>query len=248
MTRTKATKVTKNTKNTTGRQDITRLVSKSTRGVLVVVILGVVIGVAPAAAQTSEPVGRVQAAVGVGWLGGASFGQQPADLRAASGGPYRLFESESDLSTAVFFEARAGVLLTPRFGVEGRAAIGQPELQTVVSSDAEATGSFTITETIDQYVFDGGVVFRFAGGTGLTPFASAGAGYVRQLHEGQALVETGHLFYVGGGFTYPLFSRAQGFIRAASVRADLRLNLFYMELDEGSRPQGSAAGSIVFTF
>ena len=58
---------------------------------------------------------------------------------------------------------------------------------------------------------------------GLTPFASAGAGYVRQLHEEQALVETGHLFYVGGGFTRPLFSRSQGLIRAmACVRVRRR--------------------------
>jgi hypothetical protein len=198
-------------------------------------------------AQTvSEPIGRLQVSVGGGWLGGAAFGEQPADLRAASGSPYRLFQSESDLSSAGAFETRLGIALTSRYGIEGRAAISKPELKTTVSSDAEATGSFTTVESIDQYVFDGGVVIRFAE-WGVTPFASAGAGYVRQLHEGQALVETGHLFYVGGGFARPLFSRRQGLIRAASVRADVRLNVFYLELDEGSRPQGSVSGSVVLT-
>jgi hypothetical protein len=216
-----------------------------------VVAVGSAVSVPSLAAQAvSEPVGRLQIVVGVGWLGGAAFGEQPADLRAASGGPYRLFESESDLSATGAFETRVGIALTPRYGIEGRAAIARPELRTTVSSDAEATGSFTIAESIDQYVFDGGVVIRFAqwAGMGLTPFASAGAGYVRQLHEGQELVETGHLFYVGGGFTHPLFARPQGLIRAASVRADLRLNVFYLELDEGSRPQGSVSGSLVLTF
>ena len=215
---------------------------------LAVVVVGGV-GVSSVAAQTlSDPAGRLQVGVGVGWIGGAAFGEQPADLRTASGSPYRLFESETDLASAGSFEARVGILLSRRYGVEGRVAISKPELQSVITSDAEATGSFTIAETVDHYVFDGGVVVRLPEGLGLTPFASAGAGYVRQLHEGQELVETGHLFYVGGGFTRPLFSRSQGLIRAMSVRADLRLNLFYLELDDGSRQQGSVSGSLVLTF
>jgi hypothetical protein len=206
--------------------------------------------VTPAAAQArSEPVG-IQVGVGVGWLGGAALGEQPADLRAASGGPYRLFESESDLGASVSFELRVGFGLTPRFGIEGRVARSAPDLDTMVSSDAEARGSFTISESIDQYVFDGGVVIRLdeLETMGLMPFASAGAGYVRQLHEGGDLVEEGQIFYVGGGFTRMFYSRSQGFIRAASARVDLRLNVFSLDLDEDSRSQGSLAGSIVFTF
>jgi hypothetical protein len=206
---------------------------------------------APAAAQALlEPIGRLQVGVGVGWLGGSSFGEQPADLRAASGGPYRLFESETDLGSTASFEVRVGFRLTPRFGIEGRAARSGPELHTVVSSDAEVSGSFTSSESIDQYVFDGGVVIRLGElqAMGLMPFAAAGAGYVRQLHEGDGLVEDGQLFYVGGGFTRVLFSRPQGLIRAASLRADLRLNILSVDLEEDRRPQGSLAGSVVFTF
>lgn len=211
-------------------------------------IANVVVAPSAVAQTVSEPIGRVQIGVGFGWLGGAAFGEQPADLRAASGGPYRLFDSESNLGSTGSFEARVGIGLSRRFGVEGRFAFSKPELQTLVSSDAETTGSLTIAESIDHYVFDGGVVVRFAEWDRVTPFASAGGGYVRQLHEGQALVETGHLFYVGGGLTFPLVSRPQGFIRAASIRTDLRLNLFYLELDEGSQRQGSVSGSFVMTF
>ena len=205
---------------------------------------------APAAAQAlSEPVGRIQAGAGAGWLGGSSFGEQPADLRTASG-PYRLFESETDLGGSASFEVRVGLGLTPRFGIEGRAALGSMDLHTVVSSDAESSGSFTISESIDQYIVEGGLVIRLdeLQTMGVLPFASAGAGYVRLLHEGDGLVEDGQIFYFGGGFTRPLFSRPQGFVRAASVRADLRLNVFSLELDEDSRLQGSVAASIVFTF
>lgn len=219
-------------------------------GLGIVTTAAVALHTVPASAQTPEPVGRLQVAVGVGWLGGAAFGEQPADLRAASGGPYRLFESETTLGSTSSFEARVGITLTPRYGIEGRAAISKPELRTVISSDAEAAGPFTIAETIDHYVFDAGVVIRFVemDVMGLTPFASGGAGYVRQLHEGQGLVETGHLFYVGGGFTRALFSRPQGLIRAATARADLRLNVYGMELEDGSRSRGSVSGSLVLTF
>ena len=98
-------------------------------------------------------------------------------------------------------------------------------------------------------MFDGGIVIRLDEWetSGLRPFASAGVGYVRQLHEEQELVEDGHLFYVGGGVTHPLFSRAQGLIRAASVRADVRLNVVSLRARRGSRAQGSVSGSIVWS-
>ena len=209
------------------------------------------IGVGRAEAQTtSAPAGRLQVSVGAGWLGGASFGEQPADLRGASGNPYRLFESETSLRGTGLFEARGGFALTKRYAIEGRAAMSKPELQTVVSSDAEASGTFTLVESLDQYIFDGGVLVHLdeLDAFGLKPFAIGGFGYVRQLHEEQQLVETGHLFYVGGGVTLPLFSRAQGFIRGVSVRGDLRLNVLSLELDEGSRSQGSASASLALTF
>jgi len=209
------------------------------------------IGVCRAEAQTtSAPAGRLQVSVGAGWLGGASFGEQPADLRGASGNPYRLFESETSLRGTGLFEARGGFALTKRYAIEGRAAMSKPELQTVVSSDAEASGTFTLVESLDQYIFDGGVLVHLdeLDAFGLKPFAIGGFGYVRQLHEEQQLVETGHLFYVGGGVTLPLFSRAQGFIRSVSVRGDLRLNVLSLELDEDSRSQGSASASLALTF
>ena len=223
----------------------------SARRILVCLACVTAFGVRPCAAQTaSEPVGRLQVAVGVGWLGGTSFGEQAADLRTATSSPYRLFNSETDLRPAGSFEARVGVALTRRYGIEGRASISSPQLRTVVTSDAETTGSFTIAETVDRYVFDGGIMIRLTqwDGMGLSPFASAGAGYVRQLHGDQSLVEDGYLYYVGGGITRPLFSRPQGLIRGASVRADLRLDIVSLDLDDDSHAQGSIAGSLVLIF
>ena len=97
-------------------------------------------------------------------------GEQPADLRAASD-PFQLFDSDTDLGSTGTFEARVGIALTPRYGIEGRAAISNPEPY-AITNDAEAPGTFTVAESLDQYVFDGGMVVRFAAwaGLGLTPF------------------------------------------------------------------------------
>jgi hypothetical protein len=220
------------------------------RRIICIAIFAVTVAVG-AEAQTTSPVpGRLQVSVGAGWLGGAEFGEQSGDLRTASGGPYRLFESDTRLGGTGLFEARVGFALTKRLTIEGRAAIAKPELQTTVSSDAEASGSFTAVEDIDQYIFDGGVLVHLDEGQafGLSPFAIAGLGYVRQLHEDQQLVETGHLFYVGGGVTRGLFARSQGFIRSGSIRADLRLNVLSLELEDDRRLQGSVSASLVFTF
>jgi len=219
--------------------------------VLVFAAVNIVFVTSARAQPASEPTGRLQVAVGAGWLGGAAFGEQPADLRAGgSGGAYRLFDSETELVAAGSFDARLGVALTRRYGIEGRAAISRPALETTVSSDAEAAGSFTLEENIDQYVFDGGLVIHLDELTvmGMRPFASAGIGYVRQRHEGRQLIEDGPLYYVGGGLSRLLLARAHGFIRALTLRADLRLNLMSLESDDGTRPQSSVSGSIVLTF
>lgn len=220
-------------------------------GRIVCIAVLAAISVTRAEAQTtSSREGRLQASVGAGWLGGSEFGEQPADLRTASSNPYRLFDSDTHLGGTALFEARVGFALTTRFAVEGRAAIAKPELETTVSSDAEASGSFSAVERIDQYIFDGGVLVHLDEfqAFGLTPFAIGGLGYVRQLHEDRQLVETGHLFYVGGGVTRGLFFRPQGFIRSGSIRADLRLNMLSLELEKDSRQQGSVSASLVLTF
>jgi hypothetical protein len=71
---------------------------------------------------------------------------------------------------------------------------------------------------------DGSVLFHltgvsFAGGRGI-PFVSAGAGYLRDLHEKNEVAETGHELHVGGGIHYWF---GQGKHRAG-VRADVGIS------------------------
>ena len=61
----------------------------------------------------------------------------------------------------------------------------------------------TATETIDRYVVDGSLVLHmtglsFAGGKGV-PFVLGGAGYIRELHDKNEVIETGREYHGGAG-------------------------------------------------
>ncbi len=144
---------------------------------------------ADAQVQRREPIGRLSGRRGRGlaWRLG---------IRRAAGGPAgRRRAAHIGSSNPTPSSARPAVL-RGACGCPADTAIwnrrprgDQParSSQTIVSSDAEPAGSFTLAESIDQYVFDGGIVIRLDEWEtwGLVPFASAGVGYVRQLHEEQ---------------------------------------------------------------
>lgn len=207
----------------------------------------------PGWAQTSQPpVRRLELGAGIGFLGGASLGDADADLRSTPSGDYRLFQTSSRLTGRTVLDLRAGFDFTPRFGLEARALYGHPELQTEVSGDAEGAPGITAVERLDQYLIDGGIVVRlneFSVG-GLQPFVAAGGGYLRQLHEGLTVTETGSVFYVGGGARHWLFTRSRGIPRAMSVRGDVRLNILTggISLEDEARRNVSAGAvfSVVF--
>ena len=209
-----------------------------------------VLGASPGAAQTTASTGRFHVGVGAGWMTGASVGEQSANLRSSGNSPLRLFQSQTDITDSGLVEARIGFTLTPRFDVEGRAALSRPQTRTLVSGDVESAASATLVESIDQFVFDGGVRIKMYEwqAIDLHPFVSVGAGYIRQLHEGQTLVEEAQIYYVGGGVTRALVSRSRGLVRRVSVRGDARLNVLTGGLDEDSRRHASFSGDLILTF
>jgi hypothetical protein len=149
-------------------------------------------------------------------------------------------------------DLRAGFDLSRRFGVEAHVLFGQPEVHTEISSDAESVPTLTAVERVDHYLIDGGIVFRLNEFTvnGFQPFITAGAGYLRQLHEGLTVIETGRLFYAGAGARYWIFTRARGIPRGGGVRADVRLNVLSggIEIEERARRQPSISGSFFLLF
>jgi hypothetical protein len=212
---------------------------------------------ASAGAQTVDdlPRPRFEVDAGGGLLGGASLGSGDANLRAnnPTSQPFRLFSADSRLAGSPSFHARAAFALTRRWGVEGGMVIGHPDMRTSLSADAEGAPSLTVVERIDQYFFEAGVVVmleQWRVGRRTMPFAAAGAGYLRQLHEGLTVVEQGHLYHAGGGLKHWLVARQRGRVRAAGLRADARLYLLArgLSLDGRPRPHVAISGSAFVGF
>jgi hypothetical protein len=66
---------------------------------------------------------------------------------------------------------------------------------------------------------------RFAPSNRIVPFVGGGVGYLRQLHDGRTLVETGSAYHLGGGADMILRSAAQGVVKSVGIRADARAEL-----------------------
>jgi hypothetical protein len=224
------------------------------RRVIPAIFLVLIGAVAAADAQTTNQpeVSRLEAAFAVGWFGGADLGDIDANLRTRTGGDYPLFSTESRFDAASGLEARGAYALTSRYLVEGRVGISHPRLSTAITGDAEDAPDLTVSERIDQYTFEGALVvlfpsLRFAS---LVPFASGGAGYLRQLHEGQTLVEEGVAYHLGGGVRRSLFARDSGWVRGAGIRADARIDILTggIEFDGQARVHPAVSGSFYVGF
>jgi hypothetical protein len=220
-------------------------------------IAAVLVVALPAAAQTSDPppIGRFEFDAGGGWLGGAHLSSRDANLRAPAAAPatFRLFSVDSRLAAAPTIHVKGGVAFNRRLGVEAGVTLSHPELRASVANDAEAAPPITIAERIDQYCVDASVIVmigELALGRRTLPFAAAGAGYLRQLHEGRTVVEEGHVFHAGGGIKHWLLARDAGFISGAGLRVDARLYLMSggIAFKDYPRPHGAVSGSVFLTF
>jgi len=192
--------------------------------------------------------------VGIGLLGGASAGDADADLRGSSPSnpTYRLFAAEARFARAPAIEARVAWRFARRFAVEGHGMRVDQDLRVSVSADAEGAPPVTVAERVDRYILDAGLLvlldeLRVAG---LVPFAVAGAGYLRQLHEGATLVEQGHVYHVGAGVKRSVMARKGRFLDGIGLRADARVYVFGHGLtpDDSPRPYLSVTGSVVLAF
>jgi hypothetical protein len=181
--------------------------------------------VSPAYAQAvSEERGRFELAAGASWTGRESFSSRDASETAPAGGRSRLFSTSAELAPSPGVEARAGVTLTRVLQVEVSSSYGRPQLRTTISNDVENAATFTAGERVRQFTVDGAVVLRLPRwrvGRRSVPFLSAGAGYMRQLHEGETLSATGRTYHLGGGLKILLTSRPKG-MKGLGLRVDAR--------------------------
>jgi hypothetical protein len=203
-------------------------------------------------AQTEPPLHRLQLGAGVGFFGRAALGDADANLRTATADPFRLFTTSTEQAGTIGLDLHAAVDLSRRFGVEAHTLFARPDVRTSVTNDAENAPAVDAVEQLDQYLIDGGVMIRlteFRMGDWV-PFATAGAGYLRQLHEGLTLSEHGHLFYVGGGVRRALLVRPRGLLRGLGVRGDVRLDILSdgITIEDKTRKHLSMSGSLFVVF
>lgn len=182
---------------------------------------------APAAfAQSADPP-RPRFEVGIGslWIGQQRLGTKAATETTGSGGTLSLFNSSSDLGSEAGVAGRIGVRVTRSLVAEAEASYLKPQLRIALSGDVEGAAAVTATETIRQVTIGGGVLWYLPNRVRtrrVAPFAMAGAGYLRQLHDQAALVETGRFYQVGGGATYLLVSSPRFHTKGIGARVDAR--------------------------
>lgn len=146
---------------------------------------------------------------GIAYLEGYDLGDRAAELTRNVGQTDRsfdLFTTDSRVTGVPALQARIGYYLTPAVAIEAGFRYAQPVLEVDITGDTESAPDLTADETLSQYVVDGSLVLHltqwsFGGGRGV-PFLAAGAGYLRELHEGEELVETGTVYHASAGAKY----------------------------------------------
>ena len=187
----------------------------------IAVLLAVLASPAAFAQQSAER--RVEVGANLRLLTGVQFKDVNANELAFGGATRALFKSTSRFEPAACAEARVTVGLTSLLEGEASIAFGRAQLTTKITQDQE-TSDATITESVTDYLVEGGVVAHLARWQRrrAAPYASAGIGYLRQVHEGHTLVSGGPAAYVGAGVHYALKEQSGGGLRVAGLRAELR--------------------------
>jgi hypothetical protein len=178
----------------------------------------------PARAQSAVQPGRIEIAVGARRTGGLSIAAGDATETTPSGTAFRLFTASTTLASATSFEARVGVRITRRLEAQLSGGYGTPQLRISVSNDIENGAAVTSTERLQQFTVRGGAVWSLSplGRWGFAPFVTAEAGYLRELHEANTLVQSGRVFEIGGGAKYPFTSNGRRRFKQIGARLDAR--------------------------
>jgi len=213
---------------------------------------------APAEAQTTG--GRFEISGGAGIIGGTDLGTATATLSGSgvpTGSPITLFDTETKIEGGPRYEARMAWRFSRALQVEGGVAINRSHLTTRITNDFEQAPDTEASESFTEYAIEAGLLFHlnkltFAGGRA-RPFVAGGAGYLRQVHEDQTVIETGQSAYAGGGVTFTLRQAPRkAFIEGFGLRADVRANFrsggFEHSDDDGATFAPSVTGGVFIRF
>jgi hypothetical protein len=201
--------------------------------------------------------GSIEVDIGVVWQGGVPLGSVSAPLtpNQTSGGSFDLFDTSSRIVEAPGFEARLGYHLTRTLEIEGGLRYSRPQIETEITGDFEDASEVTAATMFSQYIIDVSAVVhlnRLRIGRVGTPFVFGGGGYLRELHDGRELIETGQVYQGGAGVKFLISRSTTGLIRALGLRADgrwcVRRGGVELEPEDRSRSYAAAAASLIVGF
>jgi hypothetical protein len=204
-----------------------------------------------ASAQQPVDVGRLELSAGVVWGGGLDLGSAAATETSPAGQPVPIFATSTTLGALAAFEGRIGWRFSRSFTAEADATVGQHDLRIALSNDVEGAPAATVSERVDQFTIGGALLWHAPlGSPRLRPFAAAGGGYLRALHENATLAQTGHYYQFGGGVDVLLASRGTARLKAVGVRVDARalVRINGVAFDAAARTAPAAAASLFVRF
>jgi hypothetical protein len=204
-------------------------------------------------AQPARPDGNVELSGGIRWTGSMNVGGTDATETAPNGNRFSLFAAGTTLPPAAVFDGGVSVRVTRSFRVGLAASFGGVDLRTRIESDVEGIPGVDVVEQLTQLTIGVNVAFelaRFAPSDRIIPFISGGAGYLRQLHDGRTLVETGSAYHVGGGADMLLQSGGRGVMKSVGIRVDVRgeLRRGGVAFDDGMHAAPSAGLQVFVRF
>ena len=172
--------------------------------------------------QPGRP-GSFEISIGGELLAPQTLGSSTATLTRSTGTTSNFFSVAGKRATTPALRGRIGYNITSMFTVEGGLVVGRGNVQGDVSGDAENVSALTVTEQMTQYFLDASLLMHLTGATfskgAGVPFLEGGAGYLRQLHQGNIASNTGQIYHFGGGITY-MFSKRPGRLTGLGFRAD----------------------------
>jgi hypothetical protein len=195
--------------------------------------------------------GSIEASSGGMFAPGFDMGSMTAELtRSAPTDKFDLFNSDTEASGFPGVFVRLGYYLSESVSVEGGMRYARPTLSVRLSGDAESAPDVTADETVSHYLFEGSVLWHlrdlsFASGSAI-PYLSGGAGYLRELHDGNQLVETGQEYHALAGVNFWFGSGAHRF--GLRVEGGLSARKKGFDSDESLRTQPIVFGGVSYLF
>lgn len=203
------------------------------------------------AAADRSAAGSWEVGGGVTWVGSITGPASTAELtrNGESSGGFDLFSAEGGIKNGVGVGASLAWYLSPAIAVEAGLRYSRPVLTYRLADDVENAPPESAEETLSRYVVTASVIWHFRRVTAahrLVPFIAAGGGYVRDLHEGNELIETGGEFHALGGVKYWLGTGRRSF--GLRGQAGFSLTSGGFDLREPSRTLPIASGSLLYLF